>query len=349
MRSLVSILIPAYNAEKWIRDCVCSAKAQTWPHKEIIVVDDGSSDRTLKIARTLESSEVKVVAQENTGACGARNKAFSLAQGDYIQWLDADDALHPEKIARQLQCLSNGQVHSTLLTSTWGKFFYSPDRTQFISNSLWQDLSAVDWLVTKFADNVWMNPACWLISRQLIEAAGPWDERLSVSGNDDGEYICRVVAASTGVKFVADAKCYYRIGVVGSLSWNKERSEESLNQLLLTLKLSIDHLLGLENSERTRQASMQYLRTSLPHFYGSDSKLLNNLLDVANALGGSLYPPRPGWKYYPLEKIVGPRATKKVMNNWRAAKLRGRGKVDWYLYRMSRYRGAVEFGPQIHP
>src|SRR5437588_1977285 len=99
MSDLVSILIPAYNAERWIRQSILSAINQTWDRKEIIVVDDGSTDLTLSVAKSLESKSVKVVTQINAGACKARNKALSLAQGDFIQWLDADDLLHPEKIA----------------------------------------------------------------------------------------------------------------------------------------------------------------------------------------------------------------------------------------------------------
>src|SRR4030095_8981359 len=98
---LVSILVPAYNKEAWIGDTIKSALAQTWQNKELIIVDDGSKDRTLDVIRRFESVSVKVVAQENQGACAARNRAYSLAQGAYIQWLDADDLLHPQKIETQ--------------------------------------------------------------------------------------------------------------------------------------------------------------------------------------------------------------------------------------------------------
>ena len=89
MKPLVSILIPAYNAQKWIADTLRSALDQTWESKEIIVVDDGSTDRTLEVARRFEAQGVRVFAQENQGAAAARNKAFSLSRGEYIQWLDA--------------------------------------------------------------------------------------------------------------------------------------------------------------------------------------------------------------------------------------------------------------------
>lgn len=336
MSGLVSILIPAYRAERWIRETIASAASQTWRNKEIIVVDDGSPDGTFDAARSMESPDIKVVRQANTGACGARNRLLSLAQGDYIQWLDADDLLHPEKISRQLVAAEDGTKSLTLLTCAWGKFFFRTERAEFTRDGLWRDLEPVDWIVTKFAENVWMNPAVWLVSRRLTDLAGPWDERLTISGDDDGEYVCRVVARSAGVHFVEDASCYYRIGNVGSLNWNMEKSDKSLGALVLSLKLTIGHLLGMEDSERTRSAAIRYLHHFLPYFYGAPDEPFRDLAEIASAIGGELKPPTSGWKYYPVELAFGPRVTRKVINNWRAAKMLARGKWDRYLYRLTR-------------
>src|SRR5882724_4223522 len=98
MTPLVSILIPAYNAERWIAETIRSALKQTWRNKEIIVVDDGSTDGTLAIARRFEPKGVRAVTQPNQGAEAARNTASSLSRGDYIQWLDADDLLSRDKV-----------------------------------------------------------------------------------------------------------------------------------------------------------------------------------------------------------------------------------------------------------
>src|SRR5436190_23533225 len=119
MDPLVSILIPAYNAGQWISQTIQSALAQTWKRKEIVIVDDGSRDNTLAIARQFESPEVLVVSQSNQGAAAARNKAFSVCQGDYIQWLDADDLLTPEKIEKQVALISAGVSPRTLISSGW--------------------------------------------------------------------------------------------------------------------------------------------------------------------------------------------------------------------------------------
>lgn len=320
MNNLVSILIPAYNAEKFIQETMLSAINQTWNNKEIIVLDDGSTDGTYEVAKSLASNNVKVITQSNAGVCRTRNKLFSLAQGDYIQWLDADDILHPEKIARQLADGEISKESKTLLTSAWGKFFFRTEKAKFAPDSLWQDLEPLEWILARFNDNVWMNPTVWLVSRRLTELAGPWDERLTKSGDDDGEYICRVVAASNGVKFIRNALCYYRIGTPGSLNWNMETSKKNLEPLFLSLTLALEHLLAMENSERTRKACVQHLQTFLPYFYPDQDDLIEKMNNRAHELGGTLKPPF-SWKYYPFEKIFGPKLTHQLKTNWRITKL----------------------------
>ncbi len=170
MPPLVSILIPAYNAERWIGDTIQSALAQTWPRVEIIIVDDGSRDRTLQIARQFASKTVSVATQENQGASAARNKAFELSQGDYIQWLDADDLLAPDKIAKQMETAVKLESKQTLLSSAWSYFIYSCNRACFVPTSLWHDLKPAEWLIRKMGQNLQMPPATWLVSRELTQA-----------------------------------------------------------------------------------------------------------------------------------------------------------------------------------
>src|ERR1039457_1669638 len=108
MQPLVSIVIPAYNAERTVAEAIQSAIAQTWPRKEIIVVDDGSTDRTAEVARRFASKGITIVSTENRGLSAGLNRAYEHSQGDYIQYLDADDLLAPDKIERQLAELRVG-------------------------------------------------------------------------------------------------------------------------------------------------------------------------------------------------------------------------------------------------
>jgi glycosyltransferase involved in cell wall biosynthesis len=298
----VSILIPAHNAEKWIGDTISSAVAQTWTPKEIIVVDDGSTDQTLAIAKQYESADVCVVQQSNQGAAAARNKAFSLCRGAYIQWLDADDLLGPDKIAQQMTALQTGGSARTLLSSSWGQFMYRPSRAQFIPSELWCDLPPAEFLLRKMLHKASMQTATWLVSRQLTEAAGPWDSTLA--HDDDGEYFCRVLLGADGIRFARDAQVFYRLVGRNSVSY-AGRSSRKLEALWRSMQLHIKYLRSLDDSQRARAACIKYLQNYLIDFSPYRPDLADELRRMAEQLGGRLELPRLSWKYSWLEPVLG--------------------------------------------
>lgn len=308
MKPFVSILIPAFNAQQWIADTLRSAITQTWPGKEIIVVNDGSTDQTLAVVRQFESAGIRVVTQKNQGAAAARNTAFSLSQGDYIQWLDADDLLSPDKIARQVAVLGKCS-RRTVLSSAWGRFIYRQNRAEFLPSSLWSDLSPCEWLVRKMEKNIYMQTATWLVSREVTETAGPWDTRLL--GDDDGEYFSRVLLASDGTRFVPEAKVYYRMAGSNSLSYigtsNKRREAQ-----WLSMKLHIQYVRSLEDSTRVRGACVTYLQNWMTNFYPERLDIFEDAARIARELGGELSVPRLSWKYAPIKAVFGLRAARKA-------------------------------------
>ncbi len=309
MWPLVSILIPAYNAEKWISDTLHSAVAQTWPRKEIIVVDDGSTDRTLQIARQFQSASVRVVTQEHQGAAAARNKAFSLSQGDYIQWLDADDLLARDKIARQMKIAALCQSKKILLSSAWGSFMHRYHRAKFIPTALWCDLSPVEWLLRKMQYNLHMQTATWLTSRELTEAAGPWND--SMASDDDGEYFCRVILASDGIRFADSAKVYYRTVGTMRLSYIG-KSAKKMEAMWHSMQMHIGYLRSLEESQRVRTACRTYLQNWMGVFYPERLDILHQLEQLARDLGGELPAPSLRRKYSWIKTLFGVRVA------WRA-------------------------------
>lgn len=302
MNPLVSILIPAYNSQEWIAETIESSLAQTWAKREIIVVDDGSKDQTLEIVKRYASREVRVVSQPNQGAAVARNTAFSMAQGDYIQWLDADDVLDPQKIERQVRRIETGLGKRTLLSGAWGNFIYRQSKARFIPTLLWDDLTPVEWLVRKMGHNLHMQTDNWLVSRELTEAAGPWDARLF--RDNDGEYFCRVILASDGIQFVPEAKSYYRAAGFKSISYIGG-SNKKLESLFISMKLHIQYLRSLEDSERTRAACVHYIGTWLHEFYPYRLDIAQQLKDIAAQLGGKAEDPRLSWKYNWLVQLFG--------------------------------------------
>jgi glycosyltransferase involved in cell wall biosynthesis len=302
MEPLVSILIPAFNAEAWIADTIKSAIGQTWRRKEIIIVDDGSRDRTLEIARRFASKELTVVTQENQGASASRNRALSLSQGNYIQWLDADDLLSPEKVARQMEASTKCLSARTLFSSEWGYFAHRTDRAKFCPSSLWCDLSPIEWLLRKMGKDLHMQTATWLVSRELTEVAGPWDARLL--NDNDGEYFCRVLLASNEVRFVPEARVFYRITSPSRLSYIG-RSDEKKNAKLLSMQLHVKYIRSLEDSNRVRAACLTYLQNWLINFYPERPDIMAELEKLARSLGGRLEVPRLRWKYAWIKPVFG--------------------------------------------
>lgn len=109
MKPLVSIIIPCFNTEKYISEAIASALNQTYPNIEVIVVDDGSTDRSLEI---IQSFGDRLIYEQinHQGACAARNRGLQLSKGKYIQFLDADDLLLSNKIETQLPLLESNQA-----------------------------------------------------------------------------------------------------------------------------------------------------------------------------------------------------------------------------------------------
>lgn len=106
MTPFVSILIPCFNAERWVGQAIESAIAQTWRHKEVIVVDDGSTDGSLDIIKSFGDC-IRWDTGPNRGGNAARNRLLERARGDWLQYLDADDYLKPDKVASQVAALES--------------------------------------------------------------------------------------------------------------------------------------------------------------------------------------------------------------------------------------------------
>jgi len=338
VKPLVSILIPAYNAERWIADTIRSALAQTWPHKEIIVIDDGSTDRTRSIVEKFGSEGVSLVTQENRGVCAARNRAYEISQGDYIQWLDADDLLSPNKIAKQMEAAKEHQSRRTLFSCPWGYFIFRVNKARFVPTSLWCDLSPLEWLQRRWEQNLHMKPATWLTSRELSDAAGPWDTQLVGGGIEDGEYFSRVILAANGIRFVPEAKVFYRRTGFASLG-HIGRSNKKLESHLLGMQLQIDRVRSLDDSKRSREASIKYLQDWLHNFHPNRPDLVQEVERLAAALGGRISLPPMPWKYAWIEKVFGYGAAKEARSSYRRAKSFAIRLWDKIMYSFERQRG----------
>ncbi len=201
-----------------------------------------------------------------------------------------------------MEALGASPDKRTLVSGPWGKFMYRYYRTKFVRNPLWCDLSPVEWLLRKMQFNTYMQTASWLVSRELAEAAGPWNTALL--GDDDGEYFCRVLLASNGVRFVPEAKVYYRTSGTSSLSYIGHSDKKMVAQWR-SMELHIRYIRSLEDSQRVRDACVTYLQNWLFFFYPHRPDLVKQAEEMAGSLGGKLQPPKLSWKYSWIGVLFG--------------------------------------------
>lgn len=184
----VSVIIPCYNAAPFVAEAIRSVLAQDWPHTEIIVIDDASTDGSWEvIERCLPRIQALRLAQ-NGGAAAARNRGVALSRGGWLMFLDADDRLSPDALRRMMETARRepgALVHCGwryLVREAEAWIPLSPPRRVPTGDPLF------DWLDGGFV------PTCALLwPRDVYAATGGWDESLTL--NDDGDLAMRALAA----------------------------------------------------------------------------------------------------------------------------------------------------------
>ena len=154
-------------------------------------------------------------------------------------------------------------------------------------------------------------------------------------GTDDGEYFCRVILANDSIRFVPDAKVFYRITGSGSLSYIG-RSNKKMESLLLAMQLEIGHVRSLDDSKRTRAACVDYLQTWLPTFFPEQPDIVKQLEQLASTLGGQLHAPHLSWKYGWIEKLFGFAAAKYAQSGYNRGKSSALRAWDKMMYAFDR-------------
>lgn len=305
--AMVSVLIPCFNAARWLMESVDSALRQSHQNIEVIIVDDGSTDGSIESLGALASDHrVLVVRQANAGQAAALNKAISLSRGEYIQYLDADDVLDSRKIEVQLARLI--ERSGAVSTSRWARFHGTTANATFVPEFCWQDTEPRKWLASAWHDGGGMMfPALWLLPRHVVECAGPWNESLTV--NVDGEYFVRILTQCDRVLFSHDAICYYRSGLQGSVSGR--RDPRSWQSYYRSIELIQQHLGTTVDADLRDGLSMVWQRFAVAAWpYRPD------LAESAVARGAELSTRKlaieGGWRMKALASMVGIRTARRI-------------------------------------
>ncbi len=294
----VSILIPCRDAVATLGETLESALDQKGIEKEIILVDDGSIDGSLEVARAYEARGVRMIEGPRINAGAARNRALRESRGCYVQFLDADDLLGPDKIRRQVAALQ--ECPGFVASARWARFRKGMADAVFADDLQLHDWTPSGWLLSHCSGEM-MHPGAWLVPRQVAESAGPWNESLTL--NDDGEYFARVVAASSGIKCVPEAVSYYRTSRSPTLS--KRRSETAFASLWFSVLKTGEIMLSLEDSPSTRQAVADMTQRFIFEVYPSAAKERAAATETVSSLGGSAEQPPFGPASRLLAKLTG--------------------------------------------
>jgi glycosyltransferase involved in cell wall biosynthesis len=202
----VSVIIPCFNSEKTIRETLESVFAQTYQDFEVIVVDDGSTDRSAEIVQSF-NEKIEYIYQNNGGQSAARNTGIRAARGKYLAFLDADDLWYPEKLEKQIAfmkskgvdwCYCDCELFSDRSGKSFGKYsqrFYSP-KAGWIAKDLMMGNS--------------ISSPTPIVSREIIEKAGYFNESREIRSREDWEEWIRIALVSKIVYF-PEVLAKYRI------------------------------------------------------------------------------------------------------------------------------------------
>ena len=225
---LVSTVIPVFNRAAMLREAVESVLAQTYAPIEIVIVDDGSTDDTGRVADSLASERVRVIHQENRGVGGARETGRLAAKGEFIQYLDSDDLLLPRKFELQVAGLN---AHPDCGAS------YGWTRVNDGGTPAKRTGERIGTLFPSMLQSRWWHTPTPLWRRSVVEKAGPW---LALSTEEDWEYDARIAAQGVKLHFVDDWVCIVRFHGEARLS-RRGRAPEVLRDKAVAHARILEH------------------------------------------------------------------------------------------------------------
>ena len=295
----VSIIIPLYNNEDYVAQTIDSCLAQTHDNIEIIVVENGSKDKSYQVVKSIDDKRLSVYQIPKPNAAAARNYGYHKAKGAYIVFLDADDMLAPNKIELQLTAISK-KPEGWVACCAWAKFKTNTKEAIITPQEVWYIQNPITWCINSWMGGGMMIPGCWLMPKPIIEKAGLWDERLSL--HDDGEFMCRVLLASKGNVFVENTVVYYR-QQDNSLS-RQHKSKMAAESALLVYKSYQKEILKFQDSKLARRALARNFLRFVYEYNPAHAQLIKEAYREINELG--VKPPLVGSPSFKLlQRIVG--------------------------------------------
>ncbi|WNZ23803.1 glycosyltransferase family 2 protein [Leptolyngbya sp. NK1-12] len=252
----ISVIIPAYNAEKTILSAITSVQKQTFSDWEVIVINDGSTDGTVQKLASISDQRLKVFSYPNAGVSTARNRGLDRASGDYIAFLDADDQWTADKLEAQLAALQHHPDAGVAYSYT--HFIFEDKADSFIEDSqAYQGNVYADLLLKNFLHSG-SNP---LIRKEAILSTGNFNPCLSYG--EDWEYWLRLAAKWNFVLVPKPQILYYHSPYSASnqnLAILESSMLQTIDQIFAAAPAYLQPLKRRSLSCTYRYLTQQYLR-----------------------------------------------------------------------------------------
>jgi glycosyltransferase involved in cell wall biosynthesis len=308
----VSVIIPCYNAEPFVGEAIESVLGQTHDSVELIVVDDGSTDRSLDVIRSF-GDDVQVIAQENHGACHARNRGAEAAEGAYLMFMDADDVIGPATIQALRDAI--GERDEALARCPWERLAHSSEgwtrRPSGKADDPPEDDPIRGWL------SGWFVPPCGLLwTRKAFETAGPWDETLRA--NQDGDLVLRTLLEGVNLVKAEHGRALYRVhDRAGYESVSSRSSEEALRSRGRVLSKVTRQLRDIDRLDPYQDVIARKYYTLARRLAVKDAPTSRQFEARAYALAGPSI--RTGsWPHRLLTRLIGLQAKERFLQVFRS-------------------------------
>lgn len=309
----ISVVVPAYNCSKFIKQTLDSVLCQSLRDLEVIVVDDGSTDGTADVVKAYGDLRIRLIQQANQGHSSATNTGVKAARGKFIKLVDADDWLAPGHLEAQWKVLdpSTDQIASC----RWGYFTEDPTSVEPRIENVQRDFAdPLEWLFCSLTkDEGMMGGWMWLTPRSVWDRAGGYNPELGL--NNDFDFSIRLLLASKGVRYAENALYCYRKGISSALS--QSRGRKAMTSALNTTLLGCQSLLDRENSPRIRQLCADRLQMWLYDFYPQFPDLATTAEKRIKELGGSRRPLEGGMLLKCLVPILGWKLSRRLQSSVR--------------------------------
>ena len=253
MKPLVSIIIPTYNRAHVISETLECVSLQDYPNWECIIVDDGSTDITEEIVKKHVDKDSRFQFKQRPptrpkGASSCRNIGMETARGEYLQFLDSDDLVSPNKLTDQIAVLVQSKP-LTIATCKWGRFNVISDLKTREGFKTYQDFNrGADLLLSFGKYNEFFPVMAYLIPKASIKLVGQWNE--SLNNNDDGEFFTRVLLNTNTVVFVSTAAVYYRENP-NEAKLSSLNTKDKILSAIKSWKLIENHILKSKGLKKT--------------------------------------------------------------------------------------------------